>query len=115
MRLCEHLRASSVSWSPDGKAPASRRDNVSDPDGDVFDDYHDWLEESGSADYRLEDSQPTQGRFPYPAEMHPTSWIERETRSLLAAHDPPASAVSRSVVPASTRPVRPTGAVRVDV
>jgi choline-sulfatase len=72
MKLCEHIR-----WQ--GLGPLSRAR------GDVFDDYHDWLLEHGLDDWRLTDDGPMPAS--YPAEVHPTEWIEREASSFLAARD----------------------------
>jgi arylsulfatase len=72
MRLCEHLLAQ-------GLGPLSKQRN------DEFDDYHDWLLERNLAEYRL--GWP--GRMPprFPANAHPTAWVERETMKFLAERD----------------------------
>jgi choline-sulfatase len=74
MRLCEHIKSQ-------GLGPRSRER------GDVHDDYHDWLEAQGLRDYRytpdgeyaFDASMPAS----YPADAHPTAWIEREVSAFL--------------------------------
>jgi choline-sulfatase len=56
------------------------------------DDYHRWLVAQGMEDYR--NVPPSEwfrlvgSWFPHDAEFHPTAWIEREARSVLAQRDP---------------------------
>jgi choline-sulfatase len=68
MRLCEHLQVQ-------GLGPLSRER------GDVHDDYHDWLEAQGLPDWRLDGAGPMPDSFP--AEAHPTAWVEREVSAFL--------------------------------
>jgi len=72
MRLCEHIK-----WQ--GLGPLSRER------GDETDDYHHWLLEHELPDWRLAGGGGFPGR--YPAEAHPTAWIEREVSSFLATRD----------------------------
>jgi choline-sulfatase len=78
MRLCEHLDAQGYDRSS----------------GADFDDYHDWLESQGVADWRVTvvDGTPKLGpganrTFPFAAEYHPTAWIEREVVTFLEQRD----------------------------
>jgi choline-sulfatase len=62
------------------------------------DHYHDWLVQQGVGDWRLERPRDVDIRswqphigpspFPYDHEVHPTGWIEREAREVLATRDP---------------------------
>jgi arylsulfatase len=71
MRLCEHLFRKDL-IPREGEAP-----------NDV-DDYHDWLREKGLNDWRAVTPPGGQASpFPYGAEFHPTSWVEREAMSFL--------------------------------
>jgi choline-sulfatase len=72
MRLCEHIH-----WQALGPMSRAR--------GDETDDYHDWLLEHGLADWRAAGNGPMPRD--YPAEAHPTAWIEREVSSFLANRD----------------------------
>jgi choline-sulfatase len=72
MRLCEHLRDQAMG------ALARQR-------GDELDDYHDWLVEHDLPDVRLEEDQ--EKRFRYPADAHPTAWVEREVSSFLSTRE----------------------------
>jgi choline-sulfatase len=74
MRLCEHLRSQGL-----GPLSEARHDEV--------DDYHDWLVEHDLTDWRLTNDRPAPRRFPYPADAHPTAWVEREVSAFLAARD----------------------------
>jgi arylsulfatase A-like enzyme len=69
MRLCEHLRDQAL-------GPLARER------GDEVDDYHDWLVAEGLPDWRLD---PEVKSTSYPADAHPTAWVEREVTSFLAA------------------------------
>ena len=74
MRLCEHLRM---------QEQVPQRN-----DGDVFDDYHDWLLATGLDDWRFEgSSRPRGGSFPYAIGVHPTGWVEREALQFLERRD----------------------------
>lgn len=72
MRLCEHI-------ARQGLGPMSRER------GDEVDDYHHWLQDEGLVDWRLAGGGPMPRE--YPAEAHPTAWIEREVSSFLASRD----------------------------
>lgn len=72
MRLCEHLHVQGY------EPPAGEQ---------LSDDYHEWLRAHGYDDWRyhhgvLSKTVPD-GPFPLAADLHPTSWIERETLSFL--------------------------------
>jgi arylsulfatase A-like enzyme len=71
MRMCEHIR-----WQDLG--PLSRER------GDEYDDYHFWLLEHEFLEWRLRADKPP---FPQRPEAHPTTWVEREVSSFLAARD----------------------------
>jgi arylsulfatase A-like enzyme len=72
MRLCEHIR-----WQGLGPLSKEREDEL--------DDYHDWLVDQGLADYRFAGNEAMPAD--YPAEAHPTAWIEREVTEFLANRD----------------------------
>jgi arylsulfatase len=74
MRLCEHLTDQAL-------GPLSRAR------GDEVDDYHTLLLAHDLPDTRVGDTGPAK-RFRYPAEAHPTAWVEREVLSFLATRDP---------------------------
>jgi choline-sulfatase len=83
MRMCEHLY--------DGDVDAVTGRLVAGGD-----DYHRWLTERGLDDPRLADLSPSSEapgrrggpRWPLDASTHPTSWVEREAREVLASRDP---------------------------
>jgi arylsulfatase A-like enzyme len=90
LRLCEH-------YQPRGLGPLSRER------GDEVDDYHHWLLANGFSDWRLDamarliqraeregDAVRNEVRleaFPHGPDVHPTGWVERETRAFLEARD----------------------------
>ena len=83
MRMCEHLSGADV-----------------DPETGRLvgggDDYHRWLADQGLPDPRVDRSAalprapgaPRPPRWPLDASAHPTSWVEREARQVLASRDP---------------------------
>ena len=82
MRLCEHL------------SPDDLRD-VTGPNSEHADHYHDWLTAQGLPDWRADPlrvpagagSEAQKSPFPYAEQYHPTAWVEAETISLLENRD----------------------------
>jgi len=72
MRLCEHPRV----FKPEDAAE--------------FDDYQRDLYDAGMSDWRFRgdgSARWPRGPFPYPAEWHPTAWVEREVVQFLEGRD----------------------------
>ena len=105
MRLCEHLNAQGI-------PPEEGGDHLRD-------DYHDWLVSEGVDDWRFDDGELIQtspwGPFPHAADLHPTAWIERETRSFLARRTSDRPLFLVVSFPASPRTAQPAGALRIAV